>query len=722
MITQTPKYLLALSLLLSSPLSSAAITNPILFVTQVPIPQDFCTINATFCNHLADINISGRGGDLWIRYPDSSLKNLTSSAGFGQTDLQGTNAIQVRDPAVSWDGQKAIFSMVIGAPGHYQVKRYKWQLYEVSGLDKSATPVITKVANQPAYNNISPTYGSDGKIIFVSDRPRDGQSRLYPQLDEYENAATNSGLWSLTPENGTLKLLNHAPSGDFNPFVDSYGRVIFTQWDHLQQDLHAAVDRNNTENYGTFNYANERSSSVLKSRKEVFPEPLRFDTTSLKGSRFSGHGFNHFFPWQMNEDGTELETINHIGRHELGGTYVDPVFTDDPALTYITGDSFNQKKITHFFQIKQDPLNPEFYVGIDGPEFGTHASGQIIRLRNGAPGHTADTMSIDYLTDPATNAITPEEETPLPEHSGLYRDPLALSDGSLLSAHTFETRQDKNEGSDDAPQSRYAYRLRTLKQQANGLWTADQTLTDGIQKNISYYDPDTLITYTGNLWELQPVEVVARPVPARRVATLAAPELAVLQEEEVSESALREYLNRKDLALAIMRNVTKRDSADKQQPFNLNIPGTTTQTVTGTGKVYDIAHFQVFQADQIRGLTGCCASSPLPGRRVLAQVMHSATNNPPNPKGPKGSVKIADDGSVAMLLPTDRALTWQLTDPQGNFVVRERNWVSFQAGEIRTCPACHGINSKDQVGNGTPTNKPEALRQLLRYLKSIKAI
>ena len=35
---------------------------------------------------------------------------------------------------------------------------------------------------------------------------------------------------------GQLSILDHCPSGNFNPIIDSYGRVIFTRWDHLQRD------------------------------------------------------------------------------------------------------------------------------------------------------------------------------------------------------------------------------------------------------------------------------------------------------------------------------------------------------------------------------------------------------------------------------------------------------------------------------------------------------
>ncbi len=118
--------------------SVAAVSNPILFVTQMPIAADFATIGAVFANHHADMQSVGRGGDLWMRYPDGTLKNLTATAGYGSSDptgFQGANAIAVRDPAVSWDGTKALFSMVVGAPTkQYEVKTFFWQLYEVSGL------------------------------------------------------------------------------------------------------------------------------------------------------------------------------------------------------------------------------------------------------------------------------------------------------------------------------------------------------------------------------------------------------------------------------------------------------------------------------------------------------------------------------------------------------------------------------------------------------------
>jgi hypothetical protein len=254
----------------------ADVPNPIMFVTQVPIPADYLTVNSTFGNHLARPGSAGRGGDLFIRYPDGRLKNLTRIAGYGVDGLQvGPRAIAVREPSVHWNGQRAVFSMVVGGPAHNEQTTYFWQLYEVRGLRYGELPVITRVPFQPPNaNNVSPCYGSDGRIIFASDRSRTGEAHLYPQLDEYELAPTVTGLWSLHPGTGDLALMNHSPSGSFSPMVDSFGRVLFTRWDHLERDQQVDIEEITGDDYGTFNYTDEGPfAAMTASNAEVFPEP-----------------------------------------------------------------------------------------------------------------------------------------------------------------------------------------------------------------------------------------------------------------------------------------------------------------------------------------------------------------------------------------------------------------------------------------------------------------
>ena len=709
-------------------------TNPILFVTQVPQPADFATIGSTFANHRKEPDAAPRGGDLWIRYGDGTLRNLTAEAGFGNAGLQGANSIAVREPCVHWSGTKAVFSLLLGSPAQFQSPPNPWQLYEVTGFLPGETAVITKVPFQPsAYNNVSPAYASDGRILFASDRPRDGSPHLYPQLDEYEEAPSTSGLWSLDPDDGTLFLLNHSPSGVFSPSVDASGRVVFSRWDHLVRDQqadddHIAIAVGNPPIFDTFNWADESAGAPTGPSVEVFPEPrkqwLAFvdEHPGYAGPLHGyepylvGNEFNHFFPWTIHQDGTEEETLNHLGRHELHG-YFDASRDDDPNLvTFLDPTPFtaNTHPIVNVLQIAEDPGSPGTYWAVDAPEFFTHAAGQVIRV-HAPPGMSADDVTVDYVTPRETSDFT---TNPTSLHTGLYRNPLPLTDGQVVVVHTAQTNQDDNIGTYLFPRSRYDFRLKALVP-SGAYHKAGAKLTgSGLSKSVQWWDPNQLVSYNGLLWELDPVEVVARAVPPEPTSTVAAPELSVLAAEAVTLATLRNYLRSNDLALLISRDVTTRDRNDRQQPFNLRVAGTTTETVVAPGTVYEVAHFQIFQGDQLRGLTYPGGSEPLDGRRVIAKAMHEPNaENPPNPTGPAGSVAVADDGSIAALVPARRALSWQLTDEDGIGIVRERYWVTFQPGEIRTCVSCHGASSAVQDGGPPPTNPPQALARLLQHLK-----
>src|SRR5205085_12325001 len=130
--------ILGLAATLSITDCQAAITNSILFVTQPPIPDEindntvtnvFVSVVSGLGNHLADTAHAGRGGDLWIRYPNGAITNLTRAAGYGTSGSQDGAGIAVRDPFVHWSGTKAVFSMVVGAPASSgATNQYFWQL------------------------------------------------------------------------------------------------------------------------------------------------------------------------------------------------------------------------------------------------------------------------------------------------------------------------------------------------------------------------------------------------------------------------------------------------------------------------------------------------------------------------------------------------------------------------------------------------------------------
>ncbi|MES2757961.1 MAG: hypothetical protein V4693_11350 [Pseudomonadota bacterium] len=688
---------------------------PILFVTQVPVHTDAAARLSAFANHMGGPDQAPRGGDLMLRDPDGTLRNLTREAGFGAAGVQGATAIAVREPALHRSGTKAIFSMLVGSPTRAGDTTPAWQLYEVRGLGRGERAVIGKVAGQPTgYNNISPLYGSDDALLFTSDRPRDGAAHLYPQLDEYEATPTVSGIWRLEPAGARLRILNHAPSGAFTPILDSYGRLLFTRWDHQQQDQLAERDRNAAHNrvalpFRSFNFAGEDARApALDSRAEPFPES-RGGSSGPYGE-VSAFTTNFFTIWQMNEDGTGEETLNHVGQHELAFGFLTPSFREDPSLSNRTSPANHANRLSvrregGLFHLREEPGRAGSYVATAARESASFTTGPLVRL-TGAPSLNGDQMKVTALTagDPA-DAVA----------GGRFRNPLPLSDGRLVASHT------RSERPPEPGLPLADLRLRLLVRGPGGLYRAGAPLTAGIHAKASWWTPAGARSFDGILWELDAVEVRPRVAGKRmRVPTtgLEGPERAVLREEQVSEAALRAWLLRRDLALIVTRDQTSRDRADLQQPFNLQVPGgkkTVSKALPG-GKVYDIAHFQIFQGEQVRAYPG------RPGRRVIAQPLRDAAvanlANPANPNGPAGSVRIAADGSTAAFVPARRALTWQTTDRAGSAIVRERNWITFQAGEMRSCASCHGTNTANQAGL-VPLNKPQALRDLLKHWKTL---
>ncbi len=586
--------------------------------------------------------------------------------------------------------------------------------------------MITKVPNQPAdFNNVSPIYGTDDRIIFTSDRPIARARRTSTRSSTSTRGSPPSrACGASTRRAATCASSNHAPSGDFTPFVDSFGRVLFTRWDHLQRDQQADADFDGPARnlrHLQLRRRERRLAGHLPAGPRSSPSRAPRAPTSC-GTNEAGHSFNHFFPWQVNEDGCELETLDHVGRHELH-SYFDRAFNDDPNLEEFidaTSGRLNPNPVENLLQVKEDPGQPGRYVGIDAPEFYTHASGQVSALSRAA--HAARRPDAVGLLDPPRHGQLQRGRHAGADHSGHYRDPLPLSDGSLVAAHTAETRADRNQGTRALPQSRYHFRLKALVPGPDGYLRAGSALTPGIFKTFWYWDPDVRVDYVNaEMWELQPVEVRPRPRPSRRSAALEAPEQAIFVQEGVDPAASSSDLRARGLAVMVSRNVTTRDAADRQQPFNLRVPGGA-QTIGASGRIYDVGTGPV-----LPGRPACAAwavtASPRPGRRVLGQPLHDpAAVRPPALAGPlAGSLKLGLDGSMAALVPARRALSWHLTAPDGTPVVRERYWLTFQPGEVRACASCHGLNSHDQAGQPVPQNPPEALRTLVRYWRDTLA-
>jgi hypothetical protein len=451
---------------------------------------------------------------------------------------------------------------------------------------------------------------------------------------------------------------------------------VFTKWDHLQRDQQAD-NQDQADRYGVLTYDDESTGaagSATLAGSEMFPEARDEDAEGADPA-ITGHRFNQFFAWEMDQDGSDEETLNHVGRQEWGGSYSEGSFVADDNLDYQAQDVFRGTNVSlrsdgGVFYIRQDATDPAWYLATEAPEFGGGGGGQLVRLQ-GDPEVNPEDMAVERLTA---------------DDTGLYRSPLRLSDGG-------------DEGG-------LQYRLTVLAADGDR-FAASQRVTAGIERTVSWFTPDRVADFSGALWEMDPVEVAPRDVPPLRDKELPPVEQTVFDEVGVDPAALSAWLRERELALVISRNVTQRDRNDVQQPYNLRVPGGVS-SAPRDGTVYDISHLQFVQGDLIRAY-----ENGNRGRRVLATPMYG-DDLVTSPEGPDGSVALGPDGSMAAFVPARRAMSWQLVAPDGSAVVRERNWVSFRAGEIRVCAACHGINRESQTGDPPPENQPEALRTLLQ--------
>ena len=160
--------------------------------------------------------------------------------------------------------------------------------------------------------------------------------------------------------------------------------------------------------------------------------------------------------------------------------------------------------------IQESPVTPGLYYGTEALEFGTHASGMILTV-NAPPGTHPEQVVFTHITHPATRSAT---ATPTANNTGLYRNPIPLTNGQVLVVHSSATDFDANIGTSTTPLSKYDFRLRLLTPSGSYFQGAATALTGaGISKSVTWWSPDVATSYSGLLWETYPIEVRVRTKP-----------------------------------------------------------------------------------------------------------------------------------------------------------------------------------------------------------------
>ena len=177
--------------------------------------------------------------------PGSSLCMMTLDGTRGKIDeLLDDKGGVIRDPAVSWDGNRIAFAWKKSAKDDYH-------LYELD----VATRKIRQVTDGVGVADYEPAYLPNGDFIFAS-------TRCVQTVDCYWTEVSN--LYTCDPEGRSIRRLGFDQVHTVYPQVLDDGRVIYTRWDY-------------------------------NDRGQVFPQPL-FQMNADGTGQTEFYGNNSWFP------------------------------------------------------------------------------------------------------------------------------------------------------------------------------------------------------------------------------------------------------------------------------------------------------------------------------------------------------------------------------------------------------------------------------------------
>ncbi len=119
----------------------------------------------------------------------------------------------IRDPAVSWDGQRVVFAW------KKSLDEDDYHLYELN----VASNLVRQITSGLGFADYEPAYLPNGDLIFAS-------TRCVQTVDCWWTEASN--LYTCSPEGRYLRRLGFDQVHTIYPQVMDDGRVIYTRWDY----------------------------------------------------------------------------------------------------------------------------------------------------------------------------------------------------------------------------------------------------------------------------------------------------------------------------------------------------------------------------------------------------------------------------------------------------------------------------------------------------------
>ncbi len=129
--------------------------------------------------------------------------------------------VAMRDPCVSWDGRKILFSYLKGPAPNFL-------LYEIDAYPNDEGKHELRQITSGKYDDIEPVYLPDGGIMFGSGRAR----RWVPCLNT--PVAT---IHRCEADGSKVRLISSNVEHDNTPWVLDDGRVLYTRWEYVMRGV-----------------------------------------------------------------------------------------------------------------------------------------------------------------------------------------------------------------------------------------------------------------------------------------------------------------------------------------------------------------------------------------------------------------------------------------------------------------------------------------------------
>ncbi len=244
-----------------------------------------------------ELTAYGTEGRLCIwNFKTNELRTLLSASG-----------ATVRDPCVSYDGQKILFSYRPEGDGHFH-------LYEVY-VDGSGMRQLTS----GSYDDIEPSYLPDGGIVFCSGRAQRWVNCWLTQV---------ATVYRCDADGGNIRMLSSNIEHDNTPWPLPDGRLLYMRWEYIdrsQVNYHHLWTMNPDGTQHSVFFGNKHPGGLFIDGK---PIPGSSDVIMIDSP---GHGriehAGHIARVSAKEGPDERRNLQRISK---GGDYRDPwAFSND---------------------------------------------------------------------------------------------------------------------------------------------------------------------------------------------------------------------------------------------------------------------------------------------------------------------------------------------------------------------------------------------------------